>query len=96
MSEVRAIAITVAKEGHEGSVRRALERLVQPGNEEEGVIQYELHVDVQNPGRFAFVEKWETSEAFDAHCNAPQIGKYWKEVEGLIERSEVIILKKID
>ena len=45
--------------------------LIGPTLKEDGCISYDLYVDVTNPGRFTFIENWESKEHLDAHLGAP-------------------------
>jgi quinol monooxygenase YgiN len=95
MSEVSCVAITIAKPGNEERVARELEKLIGPVHRETGVLQYEMHRDLDNPRRFVFIERWKDRASFDAHCNAPHVVEYIRSVEGLLEHAEFYPLKKV-
>ena len=71
MSEVSAIAISVAKPGYEEKLAEALDGLLAPTHKERGMLQYEMYRDVNEPRCFVFIERWQDSETFDAHCKSP-------------------------
>jgi len=66
MSEVSAIAISVANPGFEEKLAEALEGLLAPTHKERGVLQYEMYRDMKEPRCFVFIERWEDEETFDA------------------------------
>jgi quinol monooxygenase YgiN len=45
--------------------------LIEPTRKEEGCISYDLYQDVTNPGKFTFIENWQSKEHLDAHLNTP-------------------------
>lgn len=87
MTEVYCVAVTLAKAEHLEAVKAALEALVPLGQQEKGVLQYEMYVDQGEPRRFVFMEKWESAEAFQAHVNAPHVQEFLKATDGLIEEN---------
>jgi len=95
MTRVSCVAITLAKPGCEDHVQAALAALIEPVHQERGVIQYEMHRDVENPRRFVFIEQWEDRETFDAHCVAPHIIAYLDETRELIEHSEFFAMERL-
>ncbi|SMG27495.1 putative quinol monooxygenase [Paraburkholderia susongensis] len=95
MSEITVVAISVAKPGHEEQLRAALEGIVGPTRKEQGVLQYDLHRDVQEPRRFVFVERWVSEEALAAHAKSAHIQAYRKAVADWIEHAEIRVASKI-
>ena len=93
--EVACVATTVAKPGFEGKVRAALEALLEPVRAEKGVLQYDLHIDVNNDRRFMYVERWENLDDFNAHCIAPHINDYLVLTDGWLEDKEAVVLQRI-
>jgi quinol monooxygenase YgiN len=41
--------------------------LIEPTRKEEGCISYELYQDISNPGKFTFIEEWQSKEHLDLH-----------------------------
>jgi len=95
MSEIAVVAISVAKPGYEEQLRQALEGIVGPTRKEAGVLQYDLHRDVQEPRRFVFVERWESQEALAAHARSTHIAAYRKAVADWVEHAEIRVVSKI-
>lgn len=94
MSEVSAIAISFAKPGYEEKLADALEGLLAPVHEEDGVLQYEMYRDMQEPRCFVFIERWESLETFNAHCISPHVKDYLTKTEGWVESNKIHVLKK--
>lgn len=70
------IATITAKPDRIADVRRELEKLVAPTRKENGCINYDLHVDLNDPSRFVFYENWIDKPALDAHAKSPHM-KAW-------------------
>lgn len=94
MSEVSAIAISVANPGFEEKLAEALEGLLAPTHKERGVLQYEMYRDMKEPRCFVFIERWEDEETFDAHCNSPHVTAYLQKTEGWVESNKIHVLRK--
>ncbi|MGF6956173.1 putative quinol monooxygenase [Paraburkholderia youngii] len=95
MAEIAVVAISVAKPGHEELLREALEGIVGPTRKEAGVLQYDLHRDVQEPRRFVFVERWESQDALAAHAKSAHIQAYKEAAADWIEHAEIRVVSKI-
>jgi quinol monooxygenase YgiN len=96
MAELACVAITWARAGHEAQVRQALETLVPLGRAEDGALQYDMHVDVNEPRCFVFVERWTSDAAFDAHVKSPHVADYVAQTSDWVERSEIRVMRKVD
>ncbi|MFM0498429.1 putative quinol monooxygenase [Paraburkholderia sp. SIMBA_055] len=94
MSEVSAIAISVANPGFEEKLAEALEGLLAPTHKERGVLQYEMYRDMKEPRCFVFIERWEDEETFDAHCNSPHVIAYLEKTDGWVESNKIHVLRK--
>jgi quinol monooxygenase YgiN len=95
MAEIAVVAISVAKPGCEEQLRVALEGIVGPTRSEEGVLQYDLHRDVQEPRRFVFFERWESQQALAAHAKSAHIQACQKAVADWVEHAEIRVVSKI-
>lgn len=69
--KVVAIAETSADKAAE--LKNVCLRLIEPTRKESGCISYELYVDNNNPGRFTFIEEWESQEHLDVHLKTPHL-----------------------
>ncbi len=47
--------------------------LIEPTRKEEGCIAYELYQDTSNPGKFTFIENWQSKEHLDVHLKTPHL-----------------------
>ena len=47
--------------------------LVEPTRKEAGCISYDLFQDVTIPGKFTFIENWQSKEHLDAHLKTPHL-----------------------
>jgi quinol monooxygenase YgiN len=94
MSEVSAIAISIAKPGYEEKLAEALDGLLAPTHKERGMLQYEMYRDVNEPRCFVFIERWQDSETFDAHCKSPHVEAYLQTTDGWVESNRIHVLKK--
>jgi quinol monooxygenase YgiN len=85
------IAEIVAKPGQEDRVRAALLELIDPTREEEGCVQYDLHVSDTEPGRFFFYENWTCREALDEHLQKPHLTKFIQSAEDMLSEPVRIV-----
>ena len=76
------IARIVTQPGQEKLVRQELEKLVPTTRQEAGCIQYDLHIDNENPRSFLFVENWETHELWQAHMTAGHLKLFMAATDG--------------
>ena len=81
MSEIVVVGSFTARPGKEAEGLAAFEELVEPTHAEDGCILYALHRGTDDPARLAFIERWESREALDAHLASPHI-------QAILERAE--------
>lgn len=89
MAKLVVIAIITAKEGSESAVREGLRGLVEPTLREKGCLNYDLHVDNENPAVFAFHETWESEEDLERHLASDHIKAFQEAGEAIIENVEM-------
>jgi quinol monooxygenase YgiN len=65
-----------AKPGREQELRDELTALVEPTSQEEGFVNYDLHVSLEDPAVFFLYENWESGEALDAHFQTPHLQRF--------------------
>jgi quinol monooxygenase YgiN len=70
---IAVIASTRARAGHERELEELLRSLIETTRQEEGCIQYDLHVGATDPAAFAFYERWSSQAALDAHLRRPLV-----------------------
>ena len=74
-----------AKPGREQEVRDELTALVEPTSQEEGFVNYDLHVSIEDPAVFFLYENWESGEALDAHFETPHLQRFVGLVDELLD-----------
>ena len=73
---VTVSAEMTAHPGREEDLKRHLLVLVEHTRQEEGCIQYDLHVSHDDPRKFVFVENWTTAEALDRHSKSAHMNAF--------------------
>jgi quinol monooxygenase YgiN len=89
------LAQITAEPGKEALVRAELEKLVPITRAEAGCLQYDLHVDNENPGFFVFYENWETRDLWQTHMNAPHLAAYMAATDGAVANFVLAEMSKI-
>ena len=84
------VAIFQANDGHEDELAAALQNLVAPTLAESGCLNYDLHRDLEVPGRFLFYENWETRDHWAAHMQTPHL-KHHQETSGPLVASQAFM-----
>lgn len=67
------MVVLEAKPGKEVEMKNALLELVEPSRHEKTCLEYRLHQDVNNSGKFFLYENWESAAAHQAHFLKPYI-----------------------
>ena len=73
MPEIVVVGSFTAQPGKEEEGRAAFEALVAPTHAEDGCILYSLHQGVDDPARLAFIERWTSREALNAHLESDHV-----------------------
>ena len=89
MSKLTVVAIITARKGFEEEVKQGLIGLIEPTLKENGCINYDLHVDNDNPAVFAFHENWESEEDLDRHLESDHIKHFQKTAEDFVENVQM-------
>lgn len=76
------VAVITAQPAHADAVEQALQAAVPAVRTEPGCIQYDLHRDRSQPGRFVMVEKWSDALALKAHGEAAAFRKLAAALDG--------------
>ena len=85
-----------AKPGKEQALRDALTALVPITRKEAGYVQYDLHVDNDDPGHFFFYENWVSRAHLDAHLAAPHLTDFLSRAEELLaEPARLVFATKL-
>ena len=84
--------LTVALDGREQEVRKALVELCGPTRREQGCINYDLHQSPDDPALFMFHENWATKGDLDAHSQSAHLQAWRKRAaEMLVEPTKVTL-----
>lgn len=70
---IKVIARITARADKVPEVRSLLLSLIEPTQEENGCIQYQLFQNKSDPTDFTFVEEWVNDAAIDAHLATPHV-----------------------
>lgn len=92
--EIVCVAQFSAKAGKEEELLRALHRLIEPTQKEDGYVRYELNQAIDNSSTITFIEKFKSQEAFDFHCNTPYIKNFFDHTAPDLMDSVVVTLYK--
>ena len=96
MTDVLTVVAWIrAAPGAEDAVRDALAAIVPPTLEEEGCIEYKLHVVDDDPGLFYFVEQWRSGEDLDIHLESAHVRDAIARVEDRIEGIDIKRMTRI-
>jgi quinol monooxygenase YgiN len=92
MPEVVVVGAFTAEPGKEQEAAEAFEALVAPTHAEDGCILYALHRGADDGRRFAFIERWSSREALDAHLASPHVAALLERAEELFGQSADIVV----
>jgi len=93
---VTVIAAFQAKPGQEKALRETLTALVAPTRNEDGCLNYDLHVSSADPAKFLFHENWVSKAHLDAHLASPPLQALPAQLEPLcVGHPEVTLWEKI-
>jgi quinol monooxygenase YgiN len=67
------IVLAKVRPGKEEDARSALAATAASTRQEPGCLQYDLHVDLSDPGSLAIYERWRDQAALDAHMKMPYV-----------------------
>ncbi len=93
---VFVVAHFTANPGSETALRAVLQSFVAPTRREQGCIQYDLCLDADHPGKFTFVEEWESRADLEAHSRSLHITEGRQKLPALLaEPAWVQVVRKI-
>ncbi len=75
-----------AKQGRAEDLRRILSAIVAPTRAEPGCVNYDLHVNMDDPSRFVLYEGWQSKKALDHHMTLPHFTKLMTELDDVAEK----------
>jgi len=95
MAEVVVVGSFTARSGKEREAEEAFTALLEPTHGEEGCILYALHRGVDDPERLAFIERWASREALEAHLNSPHVKEVLSRAEDLFGDSDITVYEPL-
>ena len=73
---VTVVAELAAKPGSEEELRTLLLSILENVRKEDGCIQYDLHVNTNEPGNFVFYENWRDADALQRHATSGHMSEF--------------------
>jgi len=86
MSFCTIIGTVVAKDETREELRRILTAQVGPTRAEPGCINYDFHVEEDDPNVFMFYENWRSKADLDAHLKMPHLQPLFGHLDELLAR----------
>ncbi|RKZ13842.1 antibiotic biosynthesis monooxygenase [bacterium] len=90
------VAVFQANPGREEDLSRELQELVAPTRAEAGCLNYDLHRDLEVPGRFLFYENWETRSNWEAHMESDHLRRHRETSDALVAKVEIFQMEGTD
>lgn len=99
---IHVIAIITTKPGQRAAVLEAFQANVPKVEAEPGCIEYAASIDAEpalgnqtefGPETFVVIEKWENSEALQAHFKAPHMTAYAAQTRDLVASRVIHVLQ---
>jgi len=84
MSPVTIIGTVIAKPGTREELQTLLAAQVAPTRAEPGCINYDFHVDANDPCVFVFYENWRSQADLDAHMTMPHLRPLLSAIDRLL------------
>jgi quinol monooxygenase YgiN len=95
MSEVVVVGAFTAREGKESEAEEAFKALVDPTHAEDGCILYALHRGHDDPRKLAFIERWASKEAIDAHLESDHVKDVLTKVDELFSSADITVYEAV-
>jgi quinol monooxygenase YgiN len=90
-NSLKVVAIAETSSERADELKSICLGLIAPTRKEEGCISYDLYQDTTNPGRFTFIEEWQSKDHLDVHLKTPHLVSAG-EAFGKILTKELVIL----
>jgi quinol monooxygenase YgiN len=91
-STLKVVAIVETSSEKATELKNVCLRLIEPTRKESGCISYELYEDTTNPGRFTFIEEWESQEHLDVHLKTPHLVSAGEAFGNIVTKDTVILM----
>lgn len=95
MSVLTCVAKIKAKPESKSLVKSELVKCIEPTRNEQGCLDYDMHVDINDSSIFVFYENWETEAHLDRHIESEHIRNCYGLIGDLLESVEVYRLSKV-
>ncbi|RXJ60308.1 putative quinol monooxygenase [Candidatus Marinarcus aquaticus] len=96
MAEITVIASIVAKPEYKDEIYKSLLELhKQTHANDEGCIQYDLHINNEEENGFTFIETWRDIDALLKHSQKAHFDAFKSFIEGKIDSMSVQKLQKV-
>ena len=86
MKHCTLIGMVVAKDETREELHKILAAQVAPTRAEAGCINYDFHVDANDPNAFMFYENWRSKADLDAHLKMPHLKPLFDRLDELLAR----------
>ena len=83
---VTIIGTVTAKPETRAELQDLLAKQVEPTRAEAGCINYDFHVDAEDPRVFVFYENWRSQADLDRHMATPHLKPLLSQIERLLAR----------
>jgi quinol monooxygenase YgiN len=80
------IGTVVARDETREELRKILSAQVAPTRAEAGCVNYDFHVDADDPNIFMFYENWRDKADLDAHLETPHLQPLFGRLDELLAR----------
>jgi quinol monooxygenase YgiN len=78
------VAEITAKPGREDELRSLLLSVIEAVRQEEGCMQYDLHVSTKDPASFVFYENWKDADALKNHAGSAHMKAFGAKAADLV------------
>lgn len=91
-STLKVVAIAETSSDKAMELKNVCLGLIEPTRKESGCISYELYEDTTNPGRFTFIEEWESQEHLNVHLKTPHLVAAGEAFGKIVTKDLVILM----
>lgn len=96
MSEVVVVGAFTALPGKEAEALATLRSLIAFTHQEDGCVLYALHEGADDPAKLAFIERWATRAALDAHLASSTVQEALTRVPELFgDKAEITVYNAV-
>ena len=92
INTLKVVAIAETSSDKAMELKKVCLGLIEPTRKESGCISYELYEDKTNPGRFTFIEEWESQEHLDVHLKTPHLVAAGEAFSKIVTKDLVILM----